>query len=464
MLVAHVFANEAKLLDRRDDDLLALLDEPTEVARPFGMPHGRAHLLVLADGVANLLVEDAPIGDDDDRIEDGFAVLLQRDQLMGQPRDGEALAAARRVLDQVALARPVPASVGQEPAHHVELLIPGPDLDLLGLPRLRVLRRHNLSVVLQNVGEALPGEDFAPQILRPEAVQIGRVAGPALPAAVEGQEPRGLALEVGAEVDLVLIDREVRHAATEPEERLARAPVLLVLPDGIVDGLLGEAVLELEGEDRKAVDEQPDVQRALRVVPAVAKLARHGEAVLPKAPPGLLVVGRGRTVEEVEVVGAVPDAVAQDVDGAALGDLALQAGEELAAGGTVLVEAKGGGSVGLGCFEERLELDQVDAVLAVVVVMIAGGPADAAVAEGRFADGPARRGVARVAGQGLADEAFEAAFGQVGGHRGGGQVEPPKEMGLIVVPVGGTRKANGRSVACASSFIFGQFRTSCWMI
>ena len=114
--------------------------------------------------------------------------------------------------------------------------------------------------------------------------------------------------------------------------------------------------------------------------------------VLAEASLGLLVLGRGRAVEEVEVVGAVLDAVAEDIDRAALRDLALETGEELAARGTVLVEAEGGGGVGLGGVEEGSELDEVDAVLAVVVVMVAGGPTDAAVAGGWFADGAGRTG------------------------------------------------------------------------
>ena len=36
----------------------------------FGVPHRRAHLGKLLDRVADLLVEDAPVGDDDDRVED----------------------------------------------------------------------------------------------------------------------------------------------------------------------------------------------------------------------------------------------------------------------------------------------------------------------------------------------------------------------------------------------------------
>ena len=326
MLVADLLANEGELLDRRDDDLLALRDEPPQIARPHGVPHRRSHLRVLPDRVADLLVQDAAVGDDDDRVEDGLAVLFQRDQLMGQPGDRIALSAARRMLDQVPFSRPMRTGVPQEPAHHVELLVSRPDLDSLLLPGLRVPGRHHLGVVLQNPGQACPGEDLAPQVVRPEAVRVGRIAGPAHPAAVEGQEPRSLPLEVGAEMDFVLVDREVRHAAPELEEGLAGVAVPLVLPDGVVERLLGEAVLELEGEDGEPVDEESDVQRALGVVAAVAELASDAELVLAEAPLGRLVLGGGRAVEEVEVVGAVLDAVAEDFDGAAFGDLALESG------------------------------------------------------------------------------------------------------------------------------------------
>ena len=139
-----------------------------------------------------------------------------------------------------------------------------------------------------------------------------------------------------------------------------------------MEGLLRETVLQLEGEDGEPVDEEPDVERALRVVPAVPELPGDAELVLEEAPLGRLVLGGGRAVEEVEVVGAVLDPVAQDVDRAALADLPLEAGEKLAAGWAVFVEADSGSGVRLGGVEEGAELDQVDAVLAVVVVMIAG--------------------------------------------------------------------------------------------
>ena len=70
VLVADLVEDERELLHRRDDDLLAVLDELAQVARVLGMAHGRAHLGELLDRVADLLVEDAPVGDHDDRVED----------------------------------------------------------------------------------------------------------------------------------------------------------------------------------------------------------------------------------------------------------------------------------------------------------------------------------------------------------------------------------------------------------
>ena len=120
------------------------------------------------------------------------------------------------------------------------------------------------------------------------------------------------------------------HAAPELEQPLAPVAVLAVLLHRVVRRLLGQAVLELEGEHRQAVDEQPDVQRPLGLVAAVAQLPADGEAVVLEAFPGRLVARRRRAVEQVQVVRSVPDAVAQHVDGAALGYLALQPRQELA--------------------------------------------------------------------------------------------------------------------------------------
>ena len=132
---------------------------------------------------------------------------------MGQPGDGVALAAARGVLDQVALAGAAVSSVGKQSAHHIKLVVARPDLDFLLPPGLLVLGLHDLGVVLEDVGQVLAGQHLVPQIVGLETMRVGQVARAVVPAAVEGQKPRRLALQVRAEANLAFVHREVGHAA-----------------------------------------------------------------------------------------------------------------------------------------------------------------------------------------------------------------------------------------------------------
>ena len=96
----------------------------------------------------------------------------------------------------------------------------------------------------------------------------------------------------------------------------------------------------------------------------------------------------GRAVEQVYLMGAVPDAVAQHVDGAALGDLALQPGEKLAPCRALLGECQCFGGLRLRCAQKGGELDEVDAVFPVVVVWVAAIPAHAPYTTGGSATAP----------------------------------------------------------------------------
>ena len=153
---------------------------------------------------------------------------------------------------------------------------------------------------LQDVGEAGRREDAPPQVVGLEAVRVGWVAGAVVPALVEGEEPGGLALQLRTHANLLVVHGEVDGAAAKLEDQLARVAVAPVLLHGIVDSLLGEGVLELEGGDGQTVDEDGQVERKLRLGAAAAQLAGDAEAVGGKALLGLGVAGRQRAVEEVD--------------------------------------------------------------------------------------------------------------------------------------------------------------------
>ena len=256
---------------------------------------------------------------------------LEADQLVGQPGDGVGFAAAGGVLDQVAPAGAVGLHIGQGLPHHAELVVARPDLAALPLAGARVLLLHDLGVVLQDVRQPGGGEHLAPEVVGLEAVGVGRVARAVVVALVEGQEPGAGTGQLGTHAHLAIVHGEVDDAAAELEEPLAGVAVAPVLLHGVIDGLLGEAVLQLEGGDRQAVDEQAEVEGAARLVHAVGELAGDREAVLGVQRLGSGVARRRRAVEQVEVDGPVLHALAQHIDDAAFADLGGEAGEELEA-------------------------------------------------------------------------------------------------------------------------------------
>ena len=385
------------------------------------MADGRTDLSELLDGIADLPVQNAPVGHDDDGIETRCVVFRQADQLVRKPGDGVGLPAARGMLNQVALARPVPTRVGEERAHHVELVVTRPDLGPGFAAGFLVLRGEDPCVVFQDVGQAFTGENLPPQVIGFETIGIRWIARAVVPPLVEGQKPGRLAPQVRAEFHLVFIDGEVDHAPAQLEELLApRITVASILLHRVVRCLLGEGVLQLEGCDRQTIDEQSEVQRKPRLLQAITQLARDREPIRLIACPCRLVAGGRRTEEQIDVTRPVFDALAQDINDAALADLTLQARQELPASRAVFGQGERFDHLGLGLRQKRRKLRQVHTVFAVVIVRIAGDPTD--VVGSRPFQRLHSRGVARFtrrAGQGRTNQPFQPAFGSVGGHRWG---------------------------------------------
>ena len=298
-------------------------------------------------------------------------------------------------------------------------MVARPDLRLLLPPGLLVPDLNDLGVVLEDLRHALPGEHLAPKVVSLDAVRVQGIPRAVVPAAVEGEETRFATGQMRAETCLVFVDREVSHAPPELEEPLTGITVLAILPDCVVDGLFREAVLQFEREDRETVDEERNVQRALRLVAAVAQLPGHGETVLAETLAGRVVALRGATVEQLEIVRAVADTVAQHVDGAALADFALYSCEKLASNRTVLEESQRLTRLWLSSPKESGQLDQIEAMVAVVVEPTSGAPTHPAIGTVCFPDGVRLRRFAWIARQCDANQPFETLFACVGGHPSG---------------------------------------------
>jgi len=217
-------------------------------------------------------------------------------------------------------------------------------------------------------------------------MRVRRVARTVIPALVERQEPGRLALQVAAHPHFVVVHRKMDDAAAELEQQLLGIAVALVLLDRVLDRLLGQAILQLEGGDGQAIDEQ----RILGIV----QLPGDAEHVGGEQLFGLGVAGGRRAEKQLDRAGAVFHAVAQHVDDTALGDLALQPVKELQPLWAVFTDAEGFDSLWLRGVQEGEQLDQVDGVVPVEILRVASN-------------------VTRLVDQRADDEGFEAFFAGV---------------------------------------------------
>jgi hypothetical protein len=86
------------------------------------------------------------------------------------------------------------------------------------------------------------------------------------------------ASEVGCHVDQIRVNGKVRQAATKLKQRLARIAVVPVLAYSFLDILPLEGILQLNGEDGQAIEEQAQVEGQF-VIGLILELAHHTEDV-----------------------------------------------------------------------------------------------------------------------------------------------------------------------------------------
>ena len=80
----------------------------------------------LIDCVLQLLIQHAPVCNDDDGVENAIVgIVMEAGKLVRQPGDGIAFTAASRMLDEIVVAGAVGSSVGNEFADHVKLMVAG---------------------------------------------------------------------------------------------------------------------------------------------------------------------------------------------------------------------------------------------------------------------------------------------------------------------------------------------------
>ncbi len=129
--LGHAGRDDGELLQGGDDDGFARLQRLPQLGGVFiDLLDHAFGLLELLDGVLQLTVEHAPVGDHDDGIEQALGVvgfLIERSELMGKPGDGVGFARTRRMLHEIVLPDAVRLDEFQDVADHIQLVIAGKD-------------------------------------------------------------------------------------------------------------------------------------------------------------------------------------------------------------------------------------------------------------------------------------------------------------------------------------------------
>ena len=260
--LANLVRNHREFLQRRDNDRFPGFERLLELAGGgVDVLDDAEGLLELAHRRLQLAVEHAPVGHDDDRVEDApIRRVVQCREPMREPGDREALATASGVLDQVALPGAVSESVGDEPAHAVELLVAREhQKPLAGFAPSVVLLLDLMDELPNQVEHAVARPGLLPEIgcgVTGPRRRHRRIAGPAKSPAIERQKARVRSRKMGRDIDQFRIHREMRQTAAIGKERLARVAVGFVLADRILDLLPRQRIFELGGENRNAIQKQ----------------------------------------------------------------------------------------------------------------------------------------------------------------------------------------------------------------
>ena len=134
--------------------------------------------------------------------------------------------------------------------------------------------------MLQDIGQAIPGENFFPEVGSFVAEFIRWITLSVIISLIKRQKIGFIVGELGGHIDFIGIDGKMHQAATEIEQRLPGIPVFLILLDTLHAGsLTGPGVFELQRGDGQAVDKDHHIDLFPRIVQIVAHLASGTEFV-----------------------------------------------------------------------------------------------------------------------------------------------------------------------------------------
>ena len=177
MYLANIIQNELELMDDGNNDFLAFVQELLQLTGTLCPTNGCRYLHKLFDGILDLLVQIDTVSHDDNRIKNFFsAVVFQRNELMCQPCNRIGLTGTGAVLNQIAPTNTVTLCITEQRLHHRKLMIAREHLLILGDASILIFFSNDLSIVFNNIGQLILGQNLFPKVIGFDTVWIWRVA------------------------------------------------------------------------------------------------------------------------------------------------------------------------------------------------------------------------------------------------------------------------------------------------
>ena len=169
-----------------NNDFLAFVQELLQLTSTLRPTNCCRYLHKLFDGVFDLLVQIDTVSHDNNRIKDFFAaVIFQCDKLMCQPRNGIGFTGTGAVLNQISTTNTVTLRIAEQRFYHGKLMVTREHLLIFCNTGVFVLLRDDLSIVFDDVGELILGQNLFPKIIRFDSIGVRRIACTVIEAFVE---------------------------------------------------------------------------------------------------------------------------------------------------------------------------------------------------------------------------------------------------------------------------------------
>ena len=231
------FQHERKLLQRGDNDAAPFNEGIPQLPGVLvNLLHHPRFVLKLVNSVLQLPIQNPTVGNDHHRIEHLLIVCPKAVKPIGQPRDGVAFAAPRRMLDKVIFSRAVCLCIGFEFSDGGQLVVPGKNdaLFLLLFSTLGFYVRFQVDEPPHNVEPTVSLLDFFPQVGGLVAVGVERIARPAIETFVKGEKAGFAPIQKRGEIDLIRIHRKMNQCPFfELEKQFGGVSVFDVLAAGM---------------------------------------------------------------------------------------------------------------------------------------------------------------------------------------------------------------------------------------